>query len=84
MASPTKTRLDTGLEVSRRDKESVGSLLRRFNQRVRGSGLLQAARRHQVRQEEPNRITRRKSALVRATDRKRYQQLRKLGKSVKK
>lgn len=84
MANNTNTRYESGIEVSRRDKESIGSLMRRFNQRVRSSGVLQAVRSNRVRTSEPNRRARRESALVRAEDRKRYQQMRKLGKVIKK
>lgn len=69
-----------GIEVYKREKESINSLLRRFSVRVRSSGVLTASRKKQFRRPEPNRIARRKSALVRASDRKKYQKLRKLGK----
>ena len=69
-----------GIEVYKREKESINSLLRRFSVRVRASGVLTTSRKKQFRRPEPNRIARRKSALVRASDRKKYQKLRKLGK----
>ena len=75
-----KKYIGCGIEIYKREKESINSLLRRFSVRVRASGVLSAARKKQFRKPEPNRIARRKSALVRASDRKKYQKLRKLGK----
>ncbi len=79
-----KIRTTSGIEVKKRDKESIRSLLRRFNQRVRSSGVLVVARAKKYRINEPNRIARRKSALVRAKDRIKYQKERKMGRKVKK
>ncbi|MEX2007925.1 MAG: hypothetical protein WD850_00250 [Candidatus Spechtbacterales bacterium] len=80
MVQTTKQESTTGVEVVRKDRESVGSLLRRFNQRIRQSGVLIAARQNRYRVNEPNRRRRRESALVRAEDRKKYRVLRKWGK----
>lgn len=70
----------TGIEVTLREKENINSLLRRFNLRVRSSGILLVSRKKQYRKPIPNKIARRKSALVRAADRKKYKKLSKLGK----
>lgn len=75
-----RTRITVGIEVTRKERESMGSLLRRFTQRVRQSGVLVEARRKKFRVVQPNRTARRKSALVRAQDRVRYRKLRKWGK----
>jgi ribosomal protein S21 len=75
-----KIHTTAGIEVTRKERESVGSLLRRFTQRVRQSGVLVESRKHKFRVAEPNRTARRKSALVRAQDRVRYRKLRKWGK----
>lgn len=78
--SKQTTKTAIGLEVQRRERENTGSLLRRFNQKIRTSGILLEARRHQFRQPVPNRNARRRSALVRSKDRERYKELRKWGK----
>lgn len=78
MAKEIKTR--KGIGVERKERESAGSLLRRFSQRVRQSGLLLEARKHRYRNSTANRNARRKSALVRAQDREKYKELRKWGK----
>ncbi|MYE38383.1 MAG: hypothetical protein F4X82_02620 [Candidatus Spechtbacteria bacterium SB0662_bin_43] len=80
----TKLRVASGIEVTRHQKESISSLLRRFNQTVRSSGLLAVSRKNQYKTKEPNRRARRESALVRAADRKRYQKMRKMGRIEKK
>lgn len=78
MAQNIKT--SVGIEVQRRERENVGGLLRRFQQRVRSSGILLDVREHRFRQSKPNRNARRKSALARAKDREHYRELRKWGK----
>ena len=71
---------NTGLGVKKENNESVGSLSRRFNQKVRSSGILLDVRAKKFNKRIPNRIARRKSALVRAQRRKEYEKLRKWGK----
>ncbi|OGZ62024.1 MAG: hypothetical protein A2932_00730 [Candidatus Spechtbacteria bacterium RIFCSPLOWO2_01_FULL_46_10] len=74
------TKPKAGMEVKRAERENTGSLLRRFNQKIRSSGVLFEARRNQFRNSIPNRNARRRSALVRVKDRERYRELRKWGK----
>lgn len=78
MSDVKKTR--TGIEVIRKDRESVGSLTRRFSQKVRQSKRLVIVREKRFRQPKKNKIARRKSALVRAERRIKYKELRKWGK----
>lgn len=75
-----KIKTKRGLEVIRKERESTGSFLRRFTQRVKQSEVLLEARKNRFRRPIPNKIARRKSALVRAADRKKYRELRKWGK----
>ncbi len=77
-------RIATGIQINRHEKESVLSLLRRFNQAVRSSGLIANAKNTRYYIKEPNRRARRKSTLVRLADRKKYQALRKMGRLDKK
>ena len=77
---PEKKYIGAGIEVHKREKEPINSLIRRFGIRVKTSGVLSVYRKRQYYKKEPNKIARRKSALVRASDRKKYQALRKLGK----
>ena len=77
---PEKKYIGAGIEVHKREKEPVNSLIRRFGIRVKASGVLLTYRKKQYHTKDPNRIARRKSALVRAQDRKKYQAMRKLGK----
>ena len=79
-----KLRVATGIEVNRYEKEPVSSLLRRFNQAVRSSGLVAISKNNRYYTKEPNRRARRSSALVRLADRKKYQALRKMGRLDKK
>lgn len=73
-------KLVSGLGVAKENNESVGSLSRRFNQKVRNSGVLLDVRARKFNKSIPNKIARRKSALVRAERRKEYSKLRKWGK----
>lgn len=82
MAKKTK-KAYAGIEVNKKDNESVGSLSRRFVQKVRRSGVLYEVRKRQYMQPKKNRRSRRDSALVRAERRKEYEKLRKWGKLKK-
>lgn len=77
----TKKKMEPGIGVQRKENESLGSLSRRFSQKVRQSGTLYEARQRRFLQREPNRRARRKSALVRAQRRKEYEKKRKWGKT---
>lgn len=80
MEKKSKNKTTVGIGVTKNDRESVGSLLRRFTQRIRQSEILVGARRNRFRHPVPNRNARRRSALVRAQDREKYRELRKWGK----
>lgn len=79
MAKPTNN-TRPGVGVTKKEGESVGSLSRRFVQKVRGSGILMEKRSRQFHKPGPNKRARRESALVRAERRKEYAKLRKWGK----
>jgi len=68
------------MQVTKKPRENVSSLMRRFTQRVRESGILVGAKKSQFRTKAPSRITRRKSALERVKARKEKIKLRKFGK----
>lgn len=80
MANTENKNTRAGLEVRKKEGESVGSLSRRFTQKVRGSGVLMEVRARSFHKPKPNKKARRKSALVRAERRKEYAKLRKWGK----
>jgi ribosomal protein S21 len=68
------------MEVTKKPKENVSSLMRRFTQKVRESGILVKAKKSQFREKSPSKTTRRKSALERVTIRKEKNKLKKFGK----
>jgi len=68
------------VEVRRRDKESTGSLLRRFTRKVQQSKILIEARSHAHRKRPKSKTKKKKDALRRIVKRKEYDRLRKLGK----
>ena len=74
------TRITPGFGADRDVNESIGSVVRRFNQQVRESGVLVKARRRRFRQPRVNKRARRTSALVRVERRETYKKLRKWGK----
>jgi len=67
------------LEVKRRQKESVQSLIRRFTQRVRRSGVLIQARKVRFKEESKSKQAKKKAALKKAELRKKYEKLKKTG-----
>ena len=69
------------MEVVKKPKENVSSLMRRFTQKVRESGILMKAKKSQFREKAPSRISRRKGALERVKIRKEKNKLRKFGKN---
>ncbi len=69
------------MEVVKKPKENVSSLMRRFTQKVRESGILIKAKKSQFREKAQSRISRRKSALERVKIRKEKNKLRKFGKN---
>jgi ribosomal protein S21 len=68
------------MQVTKKPKENVSSLMRRFSQKVRESGILMEAKKSQFRTKPQSRITRRKGALERVSIRKAKMRLRKFGK----
>jgi ribosomal protein S21 len=68
------------VEVQRRDRESLESLIRRFNKRVMQSGMLYVAREMRYFKREKSRNLRRQSAIRSAELRAERDLLRKLGK----
>jgi len=68
------------VEVRRREKESTGSLLRRFTRKVQQSRVLLEARSHVHRSRAKSKTKKKKDALRRIVKRKHYDHLRKLGK----
>jgi len=69
------------MEVTKKPRENVSSLMRRFTQKVRESGILIEAKSSQFRKKAPSRLTRRKSALERVAKRKKKMWLKKIGRS---
>jgi len=68
------------LQIKRKDKESVQSLIRRFSQAVQRSGVLLRARKNRFRNREKSREMQKRAALLREEKRKEYERLKKLGK----
>lgn len=69
----------SNVAARRKQGETAGSLLRRFTQYVRRSGLLSDVRAHRYFMKDPNKRARRRSALVRVERKKEYERMRKLG-----
>lgn len=67
------------VEVRRHEKESVGSLARRFSRKIQRSGILLRARSLTFRKRKKSKIRIRKEALRRLDARKRYAFLEKMG-----
>lgn len=68
--------------VLKREKETTGSLLRRFSKKVQQSKILLKARTLNVRTRQKSKTKKKKDALRRVIKRKEYDRLRKLGKEV--
>lgn len=68
------------VEVRKRDNESAGSLLRRFNKMLQLSGFLVRARSGRYHTSKPSEFQKKKEALRRIAWQKEMQKLRKLGK----
>ena len=68
------------VEVRKRDRENIGSLLRRFQERIKKSGDLSRAKDMQYHQPKVSRGQRRQKALASQKIRAEKEQLRKLGK----
>ncbi len=74
----------SNVQVTRKQGETAGSLLRRFTQHVREGGLLTQVRANQYFSKKRSRISLRDSALVKEKRREEYSRMRKLGVSIKK
>jgi len=71
------------LEVTKQERETSQSLVRRFGRRVQQSGLLVRARKLRFRKKPKSEGAEKRAALRREEVRKEYQKLRKLGKLEK-
>ena len=67
------------MQIIKRPKESTTSLIRRFTQRVRESGILLDAKKSRFYDQGLSRNRRRTNALERVRSRKERQKLRKMG-----
>lgn len=68
------------VEVKRKERENIGSLLRRFSRRVQQSGILIQARKIRFREPRQTKRERRKTALRREKIRVFKKKLREMGK----
>jgi len=69
------------VEVRKREKESTGSLMRRFTRKVQQSRILIDARSHTFRTRPKSKTKKQRDALQRMKKRREYDRLRKLGKA---
>lgn len=67
------------MEIRRREKESISSLLYRFSQKVRRSGILLEAKKRRFHRRPINRRRRRVSARYREEKKKEIEKAKKLG-----
>ena len=72
------------LETKKKERETSQSLIHRFSQRIRKSGILRRARDIRFRERSLSRQARKKAALRREALKKEYEKLKKLGKPSKK
>ena len=70
------------LEVKRKDKETVQSLLRRFTRNVQQSGILLRARKTRFKARRKSQQMKKRAALRREEIKKKYEKLKKLGDSA--
>ena len=68
------------VEVKRKERESIGSLLRRFQKVVQYAAVVTQARSHRFFESRPTRRARRRSALRRIERSREFERLKKLGK----
>jgi len=68
------------IEVSKKEKETSQSLLRRFSRSVRRSGLLLRVRRNQFHKRSKSQQLKKRSALRKKELKKEYEEKKKLGK----
>ena len=70
-----------GLEVKKQERENSQTLVRRFAQRVRKSGILRLARKIRFREKPKSRQMKKRAALRREEMKKEYEKLGKLGRA---
>jgi len=68
------------LKIQKQNRESTQSLIRRFSQKIRKSGILLEARKKQFKERNKSRQLKKRAALRREELRERYEKLKKLGK----
>lgn len=68
------------IEVIKNDKETTGSLIRRFSKKVRSSRITKQARKNRYWSRPKSSFVKKKDALKKITKRKEYEKLQKLGK----
>lgn len=68
------------LKVQKQNRESTQSLIRRFSQKMRKSGILLEARKKQFKRREKSPQLKKRAALRREKLREKYEKLKKLGK----
>jgi len=68
------------LKIQKQNRESTQSLIRRFSQKIRKSGILLEARKKQFKERNKSRQLKKRAALRREELRQRYEKLKKLGK----
>ncbi|XOB46658.1 MAG: hypothetical protein ACKKMV_00525 [Candidatus Nealsonbacteria bacterium] len=71
------------LEVKKKEKETSQSLVRRFNKRLKQSGLLLRARKRSFRKRRKSRQLKKRAALRREEKRKEYKRREKLSQVIK-
>lgn len=67
------------IEVKRKEGESIGSLLFRFNKRVKHSGVLKEAKKKRFRQRPVNKIKVRQSTIYKFNKAQEMKRMKKLG-----
>lgn len=68
------------IKIQKQNKETSQSLVYRFTQAVKKSGLLFEARSRRYKDRNPSENLKKKKAVIRETKKKEYQRLKKLGK----
>jgi len=68
------------LKVKKQNRESTQSLVRRFSQKMRKSGILLEARKKQFKRRKKSSQLKKRTALRREKLREKYEKLKKLGK----
>lgn len=68
------------IEVSKNDKETAGSLVRRFTKKVRSAGIMRQAKKNRYWSRPKSEFVKKKDALKKIAKKTEYERLRKLGK----